>query len=297
MHWEAPFKNTSPARFFTPSLSSILSQPTLPSCLAMNWPLRYSPLLSLPKNERKHRLSTQNMLLAAESHMIVLCHPGGPLGPAHEHRPWGFHVPSSLLPLPLCFLLWPLAWPLFPALGLRHWLLPCLESFPTGIISAEILLHRPAPHPTLCSRWPEARSLDWLSSEHQPLSGMKSVLPEGRGSVCFSVWSPVWHRVWTHMTTNWNSNWMPITVQVCTPMFIAVIFIIVQTWKQTWCPSADEWIRKLWYIYTMEYYSAIKKNSFESVLMRWMKLEPIIQSEVSQKHKDHYSILTHIYGI
>ena len=58
-----------------------------------------------------------------------------------------------------------------------------------------------------------------------------------------------------------------------------------------------EWIRKLWYIYTMEYYSAIKKNSFESVLMRWMKLEPNIQNEVSQKDKDQYSILTHIYGI
>ena len=62
-------------------------------------------------------------------------------------------------------------------------------------------------------------------------------------------------------------------------------------------PSADEWIRKLWYIYTMEYYSAIKKNTFESVLRRWMKLEPIIQSEVSQKEKYQYSILTHIYGI
>ena len=59
----------------------------------------------------------------------------------------------------------------------------------------------------------------------------------------------------------------------------------------------QEIARKLWYIYTMEYYSAIKKTSFESVLMRWMKLEPIIQSEVSQKDKDHYSILTHIYGI
>ena len=63
------------------------------------------------------------------------------------------------------------------------------------------------------------------------------------------------------------------------------------------CPSADEWIRKLWYIYTMEYYSAIKKNTLESVLMRWMKLEPIIQSEVSQKEKHQYSMLTHIYGI
>ena len=84
---------------------------------------------------------------------------------------------------------------------------------------------------------------------------------------------------------------------ICTPMFIAALFIIARTWKQPRCPSADEWIRKLWYIYTMEYYSAIKKNSLESVLMRWMKLEPIIQSEVSQKDKDQYSILTHIYGI
>ena len=62
-------------------------------------------------------------------------------------------------------------------------------------------------------------------------------------------------------------------------------------------PSADEWIKKLWYRYTMEYYSAIKKNTFESALMRWMKLEPIIQSEVNQKEKHQYSILTHIYGI
>ena len=72
---------------------------------------------------------------------------------------------------------------------------------------------------------------------------------------------------------------------MCTPMFITALFIIARTWKQPRCPSADEWIRKLWYIYTMEHYSAIKKNSFESVLMRWMKLEPIIQSEVSQKDK------------
>ena len=80
-------------------------------------------------------------------------------------------------------------------------------------------------------------------------------------------------------------------------MFIAAPFIIVRTWKQPRCPSADKWIRKLWYIYTMEYYSAIKNNSFESVLMRWMKLESIIPSEVSQKDKDQCSILTHIYGI
>ena len=64
-----------------------------------------------------------------------------------------------------------------------------------------------------------------------------------------------------------------------------MLFTIARTWKQPKCPSADEWIRKLWYIYTVEYYSAIKKKAFESVLMRWMKLEPIIHSEGSQKEK------------
>ena len=83
----------------------------------------------------------------------------------------------------------------------------------------------------------------------------------------------------------------------CTPMFIAVLSIIARTRKQPTCPSADKWVRNLWYIYTMEYYSAIKNNTFESVLMRWMKLEPIIQSEVSQKDKHQYSIPKHIYGI
>ena len=83
----------------------------------------------------------------------------------------------------------------------------------------------------------------------------------------------------------------------CTPEFIAALFIIARTWKHPRWPSADEWIRKLWYIYTMEHYSAIKKNTFESVLMRWMKLETIIQSEVSQKEKHQYSKLMHIYGI
>ena len=87
----------------------------------------------------------------------------------------------------------------------------------------------------------------------------------------------------------------PKLKDVCTPVFIAALFIIARTWKQPRCPLADEWIRRLWYICTMEYYSAIKKNTFDSVLMRWMKLEPIIQSEVSQKDKHQYSILMHIY--
>ena len=80
-------------------------------------------------------------------------------------------------------------------------------------------------------------------------------------------------------------------------MFITALFIIARTWKQPRCPSADKCIRKLWYIYTMDYYSAIKKNEFVSVLMRWIKLDPIIYSEVSQKEKHQWSILTHIYGI
>ena len=80
-------------------------------------------------------------------------------------------------------------------------------------------------------------------------------------------------------------------------MFITALFTIAKTWMQPRCPPADEWIRKLWYIYTMESYSAVKKNTFKSILMRRMKLELIIQSEVSQKEKHQYSILTHIYGI
>ena len=80
-------------------------------------------------------------------------------------------------------------------------------------------------------------------------------------------------------------------------MFIAALFIIARTWKQPRCPSTDEWIKELWYTCTMQYYSVIKRDAFESVLMRWIKLEPIIQSEVSQKEKHQYSILRNIYGI
>ena len=79
-------------------------------------------------------------------------------------------------------------------------------------------------------------------------------------------------------------------------MFTAALFTIARTWKQPRGPSTDEWIKKL-YIYTMEYYSVIKRNAFESVLMKWTKLEPITQSEVNQKEKYKYCVLTHIYGI
>ena len=84
----------------------------------------------------------------------------------------------------------------------------------------------------------------------------------------------------------------------CTPMFMAAPFTVARTWEQPRCPSTDEWINmKLWYIYTIEYYSAIKRNAFESVLMRWTKLEPIIQSEVSQKEKYKYHMLTYIWNL
>ena len=71
----------------------------------------------------------------------------------------------------------------------------------------------------------------------------------------------------------------------CIPLFIAALFTVARTWKQPRCPLTDEWIKKLWYIYTVEYYSAIKRNAFESVLMRWMNLEPIIQSEVKSERE------------
>ena len=88
-----------------------------------------------------------------------------------------------------------------------------------------------------------------------------------------------------------------IEKDICIPLFTAALFTIARLWKQPRYPSTDEWMKKLWYIYTMEYYSAIKRNTFESVLMRWINLQPIIQSEVSQKEKGKYHILTHIYRI
>ena len=80
-------------------------------------------------------------------------------------------------------------------------------------------------------------------------------------------------------------------------MFIAALFTIARTWKQPNCPSTDEWVEKMWHKYTMEYYSAIKRNEIELFVVRWMDLESVIQSEVSQIEKNKYRMLTHIYGI
>ena len=122
---------------------------------------------------------------------------------------------------------------------------------------------------------------------------------------------PVWHTVWRFLKKlGIKPSYDPaipllgiypeetkIEKYTCILLFIAALFTIARAWKQPRCPSTDEWIKKLWYIYTVEYYSAIKRNTFESILVRWMNLELIMQSEVGQKKKDKYCILTHIYGI
>ena len=82
-----------------------------------------------------------------------------------------------------------------------------------------------------------------------------------------------------------------------TPMFIAALFTVARSWKQPKCPLTDERIKKMWYIYTMDYYSAIKRNETGSFVETWMDLESVIQSEVSQKEKNKYCMLTHICGI
>ena len=80
-------------------------------------------------------------------------------------------------------------------------------------------------------------------------------------------------------------------------MLIAAVFTIVRTWNQPKCPSRDEWMKKMWHIYTMEYFSAIKRNKIVLFVVRWMDLESVIRNEVSQKEKNKYCMLTHIYGI
>ena len=74
-----------------------------------------------------------------------------------------------------------------------------------------------------------------------------------------------------------------IEKDTCIPLLTAALFSIARTWKQPGCPSTNDWLKKLWYIYSMKYYSAIKRNGFESVLMRWMNLEPVIQNEVRKR--------------
>ena len=122
---------------------------------------------------------------------------------------------------------------------------------------------------------------------------------------------PLWKMVWTFLkklgikppydpaipALGISSEETKMEKDTYIPLFIAAVFPIARTRKLPRCPLTDEWIKKLWCIYTVEYYSAIKRNTFESVLMRWMNLELIIQSKVSQKETCNYHILIHIYGI
>ena len=92
-------------------------------------------------------------------------------------------------------------------------------------------------------------------------------------------------------------NFIKIEYFFASKHIAAALFTIARTWKQPKCPSSDEWIKKMWHIYTMEYYSAIQRNKIELFVVRWMGLESVIQSEVSHKEKNKYSMLTHICGI
>ena len=138
----------------------------------------------------------------------------------------------------------------------------------------------------------------------------------GKGMLLHCLWEckliqPLWKMVWRFLKKlGIEPQYDPaillqdiypketkIEKDTCISLFIAALFTIARTWKQPRCPLTNEWIKKLWYIYTMEYYSAIKRNTFTSVLMRLMNLEPTIQCGMSQKEKDKYCILIHIYGI
>ena len=154
---------------------------------------------------------------------------------------------------------------------------------------------------------------EWLPSKSlQTINDREGVGEKGIFLHCWwecKLVQPLWRTVWRFLKKlelelpydpaipllGIHTKEIRIERDTCTPMSNTALFTINRTWKQSRCPSTDEWIKKLWYIHTMEYYSAIQRNAFESVLIRWMNLEPIIHSEVRQK--DKYCILTHIYRI
>ena len=123
-------------------------------------------------------------------------------------------------------------------------------------------------------------------------------------SHCVRQYGDSYNKLGIKLPCNWTTALLGIYPEKtitekdsCISVFTAALFTTAKTWKQPKCPSTDEWIEKMWCIFTMEYFSATKRTTFESVLMRWMDLEPVKQSEVSQKEKNKYCILMHIYGI
>ena len=101
----------------------------------------------------------------------------------------------------------------------------------------------------------------------------------------------------TQQSHYWAEKTIIQKEESCTTIFIAALFTIARTWKQPKCPSTDEWIKNMWHIYTMGYYTAIKRNKIELFVVMWMDLESVIQSEVSHKEKNKYLMLICIYDI
>ena len=182
---------------------------------------------------------------------------------------------------------------------------PMLTAFPAACVCVcSVVSHSLRPHglyPTvLLCPWDFPGKNTGVGC-HALLQGIFPTQGANPHFLCLLLWQvhalPLCHRIW-HFLATYLCRSCPSSEVVCptfTPVFIAALFTIARTWKYPRCPSTDEWVRKLWYIHTMEYCPAIKRNTFESVLLRWMNLEPIIQSEVSQKKKDKYHILMHIY--
>ena len=146
------------------------------------------------------------------------------------------------------------------------------------------------------SEWPSSKSLQTINAGEGVEKRERSRAVGGNWWECKWI-QPLWKMVWRFLEKlGIKPPYDPaipllgiypeetkMEKDTCIPLFTAALFTIARIWKQPRCPSTDEWIKKLWCIYTMEYYSAIKRNTFKSVLMRWMNLEPIIQSEVSQR--------------